>query len=385
MRQNLESSHGLVFSQRVLLALVGSGMSRDDAYRLVQRNAMRAWDEQRSFRELLAADADVTERLDAISSSGPSTSTMRCATQTRSSDACTNSTRSGRFRPVSETAYTLRAARSASCFSWTSSGCFLWRAIGCRRSTSSIQPRSQTRDACSQDSPRFWFARTKEIVPNHLIGVRSDGRRPSAADSRCSPWSASCVAMSPARRGRTTSQREPPPGHELPPGLEESRSCQAPSSRLPPRQRKATTRTSTASALRSSSERSSCLRSSATRSSSTRSALSTRRSAESSSPTPSSSSVSIATARSCSATRFSAGLLALLARSRLRPRAGAASFDKQFVRDYAQSIGWDKTPPAPALPEDVVAGTRARYIEAFELLTGVAFDAYLADPGAVQL
>ena len=64
MRQNLESSHGLVFSQRVLLALVGSGMSRDDAYRLVQRNAMRAWDEQRSFRELLAADADVTERLD---------------------------------------------------------------------------------------------------------------------------------------------------------------------------------------------------------------------------------------------------------------------------------------------------------------------------------
>ena len=65
MRQNLESSHGLVFSQRVLLALVGAGMARDEAYRLVQRNAMRAWDEQRSFRELIGGDEDVTAQLGA--------------------------------------------------------------------------------------------------------------------------------------------------------------------------------------------------------------------------------------------------------------------------------------------------------------------------------
>jgi phosphoribosylaminoimidazole-succinocarboxamide synthase len=59
------------------------------------------------------------------------------------------------------------------------------------------------------------------------------------------------------------------------------------------------------------------------------------------------------------------------------------SFDKQFVRDYCESLGWDKTYPGPELPDDVVAGTRARYIEAFERLTGIAFDAYLADPTVV--
>ncbi len=64
MLENLEASHGLVFSQRVLLALVGSGMARDDAYRLVQQNAMRAWDEQRSFRELVLADEEIGARLD---------------------------------------------------------------------------------------------------------------------------------------------------------------------------------------------------------------------------------------------------------------------------------------------------------------------------------
>jgi len=59
------------------------------------------------------------------------------------------------------------------------------------------------------------------------------------------------------------------------------------------------------------------------------------------------------------------------------------SFDKQFVRDYCETLGWDKTYPGPELPEDVVAGTRARYVEAFERLTGIAFDAYLADPEVV--
>jgi adenylosuccinate lyase len=56
MLDNLQASHGLVFSQPVLLALVQSGVSRDDSYRIVQDNAMRAWDEGRSFRALLDAD-----------------------------------------------------------------------------------------------------------------------------------------------------------------------------------------------------------------------------------------------------------------------------------------------------------------------------------------
>jgi phosphoribosylaminoimidazole-succinocarboxamide synthase len=53
------------------------------------------------------------------------------------------------------------------------------------------------------------------------------------------------------------------------------------------------------------------------------------------------------------------------------------SFDKQYVRDWASGTGWDKTPPAPAIPDDVVAGTRARYVEAYEKITGQPFDAWL--------
>jgi phosphoribosylaminoimidazole-succinocarboxamide synthase len=65
------------------------------------------------------------------------------------------------------------------------------------------------------------------------------------------------------------------------------------------------------------------------------------------------------------------------------PGRGQPSFDKQYVRDYCEALGWDKTYPGPELPEEVVAGTRARYVEAFELLTGASFDDYLADPEVV--
>src|SRR5918995_1508897 len=64
MRRNLEASHFLFFSQRVLLALVETGLSRDEAYRLVQRNAMRAWEEDQDFRELVRADSEISRRLD---------------------------------------------------------------------------------------------------------------------------------------------------------------------------------------------------------------------------------------------------------------------------------------------------------------------------------
>ena len=60
------------------------------------------------------------------------------------------------------------------------------------------------------------------------------------------------------------------------------------------------------------------------------------------------------------------------------------SFDKQYARDYCESLGWDKTDPGPELPDDVVAGTRARYVEAFERLTELDFDDYLADPEVVS-
>jgi phosphoribosylaminoimidazole-succinocarboxamide synthase len=65
------------------------------------------------------------------------------------------------------------------------------------------------------------------------------------------------------------------------------------------------------------------------------------------------------------------------------PGGPQPSFDKQFVRDFCEKTGWNKTYPGPALPDDVVAGTRARYVEAFEQLTGLSFDRYLADPQIV--
>ncbi len=66
-----------------------------------------------------------------------------------------------------------------------------------------------------------------------------------------------------------------------------------------------------------------------------------------------------------------------------RPGGAQPSFDKQYARDYCESLGWDKTEPGPELPAEVVAGTRARYVEAFERLTEIRFDDYLADPEVV--
>jgi phosphoribosylaminoimidazole-succinocarboxamide synthase len=59
------------------------------------------------------------------------------------------------------------------------------------------------------------------------------------------------------------------------------------------------------------------------------------------------------------------------------------SFDKQYVRDWAAGSGWDKRPPAPAIPEEVVAGTRRRYIEAYERITGEPYEQWLIRTGAL--
>jgi phosphoribosylaminoimidazole-succinocarboxamide synthase len=64
-----------------------------------------------------------------------------------------------------------------------------------------------------------------------------------------------------------------------------------------------------------------------------------------------------------------------------QPGRSQPSFDKQYVRDWASGSGWDKTPPAPEVPEDVVEGTRARYIEAYERIAGEPFDAWLERSG----
>jgi phosphoribosylaminoimidazole-succinocarboxamide synthase len=65
------------------------------------------------------------------------------------------------------------------------------------------------------------------------------------------------------------------------------------------------------------------------------------------------------------------------------PGRAQDSFDKQYVRDYCETTGWDKAYPGPELPEDVVMHTRSKYIEAFERLTKIPFEAYVESPGAV--
>jgi len=64
MRENVDASHGLYFSQRLLLALVESGLGRDEGYRLVQRHALRAWDEGLDFPALVRADGELAGRLE---------------------------------------------------------------------------------------------------------------------------------------------------------------------------------------------------------------------------------------------------------------------------------------------------------------------------------
>jgi phosphoribosylaminoimidazole-succinocarboxamide synthase len=67
------------------------------------------------------------------------------------------------------------------------------------------------------------------------------------------------------------------------------------------------------------------------------------------------------------------------------PGGPQPSFDKQFVRDHLDATGWDREPPPPALPADVIAGTRGRYVEAYERITGESFDDYRTRAGATTV
>jgi phosphoribosylaminoimidazole-succinocarboxamide synthase len=55
------------------------------------------------------------------------------------------------------------------------------------------------------------------------------------------------------------------------------------------------------------------------------------------------------------------------------PGGAQPSYDKQFVRDWLEATGWDKTPPAPVLPEDIITITAEKYVEAYEAITGLPF------------
>ncbi len=230
----------------------------------------------------------------------------------------------------------------------------------------------------------FWFARTQDIVSNHLLGLRDDGRSTEARRLEMLPIE--CVVRGYLAGSGWKDYRSTGAvcGHELREGLLES-------DRLPEPIFTPATKAQTGHDENISRERAAEL-------------VGEDQLAEVEA-------VSIALYRFAADhaaergiiladTKFELGLDAdgelVLADEALTPDSsrfwpadeyepgrGQASFDKQYVRDYCEQLGWDKTAPGPELPEDVVAGTRARYVDAFERLTGISFDEYTADPRVV--
>jgi phosphoribosylaminoimidazole-succinocarboxamide synthase len=230
----------------------------------------------------------------------------------------------------------------------------------------------------------FWFARTTHIVPNHLVAVRSDARSTECRRLRMLPIE--CVVRGYLAgsgwkdylAGGATS------GHQLPPGLRES--DRLPSPLFAPATKAAEGHDENIDAARGRALIGDELFAEVERVSLELYRFASAHAAERG--------IVIAD------TKFEFGLdeegtLVLgdevltpdssrfWPADEYRPGGPQPSFDKQFVRDYCESLGWDKEPPGPGLPEVVVAGTRERYVEAFERITGRGFDDYVADPEVV--
>ena len=205
--------------------------------------------------------------------------------------------------------------------------------------------------------------------------------RSSVGGSRCCQSSASSAGICPVPAGRATGRAAPSAALRSPTGCSSRSSCPSRSSR--PRRRRSRVTTSRSLPRRPplSSVRSGSSSSSGQRSPCTASRPSTCSSTASSSRTPSSSWVSTTTARLVLGDEaFTPDSSRFWPAASYAPGGPQPSFDKQFARDWCEATGWDKTDPGPELPDDVVSGTRARYVEAFERLTQIAFDRYLADP-----
>jgi phosphoribosylaminoimidazole-succinocarboxamide synthase len=230
----------------------------------------------------------------------------------------------------------------------------------------------------------FWFVRTRKLCPNHLLGLRSDGRSTECKRLEMLPiecvvrgylsgsgWKDYCAT------GSTS-------GHRLPAGLQESAKLDRPI--FTPSTKAAEGHDenidATAAAALIGDERFAEVEATALALYSFASSYAAERG------------IIVAD------TKFELGLdedgqLVLADEAftpdssrfwpanEYRPGDAQPSFDKQFVRDYCERLGWDKTPPGPELPDEVVEGTRARYVEAFETITGIDFDSYLADPEVV--
>jgi phosphoribosylaminoimidazole-succinocarboxamide synthase len=230
----------------------------------------------------------------------------------------------------------------------------------------------------------FWFARTKHIVPNHLLALRDDAR--STECRRLDMLPVECVVRGYITGSGWKDYRASGEvcGHRLPEGLRESE-------RLPEPIFTPSTKAQTGHDENITRDRAAELVGSDRLREVERVAVDLYRFA-----------AAYAEARGIilADTKFELGLdehsrLVLADEvftpdsSRFWPADSYApggpqpSFDKQYVRDYCESVGWDKTPPGPELPDEVVAETRSKYVEAFQRLTGLSFDDYLAEPEVV--
>jgi phosphoribosylaminoimidazole-succinocarboxamide synthase len=230
----------------------------------------------------------------------------------------------------------------------------------------------------------FWFARTREIVPNHLLALRGDGR--STECRRLEMLPIECVVRGYLSGSGWKDYRATGAvcGHALPEGLVES--AQLPEPILTP-----ATKAQEGHDENITRDQAAELVGREVFEEAERVSLALYRHA-----------AEYAAERGIfiADTKFELGLdpagrLTLGDEaltpdsSRFWPADGYApggpqpSYDKQFVRDFCEAAGWDKEPPGPELPAEVIDGTRARYVEAFERLTGIEFDAYLGDPELV--
>ena len=230
----------------------------------------------------------------------------------------------------------------------------------------------------------FWFARTRSICPNHLLAIRPDGR--STECRRLSMLPIECVvrgylAGSGWKDYRATGEVC---GHRLPAGLRESDKLPAPI--FTP-----ATKAQTGHDENITSAQASALVGAARFAEAERLAIALYQFA---SDYARARGIIIADTKFEFGTdrdgRLVLGDEALTPDSsrfwpadQYAPGGAQPSFDKQYVRDFCEKTGWNKAYPGPELPPDVVAGTRRRYVEAFEQLTGVAFDRYVADPKVV--
>ena len=232
----------------------------------------------------------------------------------------------------------------------------------------------------------FWFTLLRGIVPNHMLAIRDDGR--SMECRRLEMLPIECVVrgylagsgleglpgdrldVRPRAAGGPARVR-PPAGADLHAGDEGADRRPRREHHPRPGRRARRRRTVRGGGAR---PRSSC----------TGSPRSTRLRTGSSSPTRSSSSASTRRATSCSATRrCTPDSSRFWPADTYEPGRGQDSFDKQFVRDYCETVNWNKTAPGPEIPAEVVADTRSKYIEAFERLTTIPFAAYLENPSVV--